>query len=73
MRVLFFVFCYSNSQVAVPGLPGGSGRFQYGINAIDNYICYDIELFNFPPRDELVYVSPANTGQSEHMPCVSSS
>merc|ERR1711990_780809 len=39
------------------GLAGASGRYQYGINARDNYICYDIELFGFPPAGELTYQS----------------
>lgn len=30
----------NNSQVAVPGLPGGYGEFQFGLNSVQNVICY---------------------------------
>jgi hypothetical protein len=30
----------NNSQVAVPGLPEGWGKFQFGLNSVDNVICY---------------------------------
>jgi hypothetical protein len=30
----------NNSQVAVPGLPGGYGTFTYGINVDEELICY---------------------------------
>jgi hypothetical protein len=30
----------NNSQVAVPGLPEGWGEYRFGLNSIDNVICY---------------------------------
>ena len=30
----------NNSQVAVPGLPGGYGTFSYGLNSHEDVICY---------------------------------
>jgi len=35
----------NNSQVAVPGLPGGYGEFQFGLNSVQDVICYNITVY----------------------------
>ncbi|KAF2124879.1 hypothetical protein P153DRAFT_400949 [Dothidotthia symphoricarpi CBS 119687] len=52
----------NNSNVAVPGQPGGRGIFKFGINVEENTICYNITLNGVTGN----YMSPALTATHIH-------
>ncbi|EDU43295.1 CHRD domain containing protein [Pyrenophora tritici-repentis] len=52
----------ANTGEAVPGQPGATGVFRYGINVADNVICYNIKLSGVTGE----YKSPAATATHIH-------
>lgn len=51
-----------NGTTPTGGLAGASGIYAFGINSIENTICYNITLFNFKGE----YQSPAKTATHIH-------
>lgn len=35
----------NNNQTSVPGLPGGYGTFEFGINVWEELICWNITIY----------------------------